>query len=178
MNDAYAAGILDGEGCLTVGLTKRVMTYDSRIYVGMTERAKGVLELFRREFGGTLRKSRGATEKWEAAWMWSVSGRGAAAVLARVLPHLVLKQRQGQLLAELEAMKADATDARERAKAVSAAKAQIGRSGREVSQSAYQMHGGMGLTNEMPASHYGKRLTMIDFQLGDAEYHLDRFIAS
>ena len=133
MNDAYAAGILDGEGCLTVGLTKRVMTYDSRVYVGMTERAKGVLELFRREFGGTLRKSRGATEKWEAAWMWSVSGRGAAAVLARVLPHLVLKQRQGQLLAELEAMKADATgwteDMRARAAAIRATVMDLNRKG-------------------------------------------------
>jgi hypothetical protein len=38
------------------------------------------------------------------------------------------------------------------------------------------MHGGMGVTDELPASHYAKRLVMIDFQLGDASHHLERFI--
>jgi len=78
-------------------------------------------------------------------------------------------------MAVLAAMKADSGDANERRRAVSAAKAHIGRSGRAVSQAAIQMHGGMGVTDEMPASHYAKRLTMIDFWLGDTAHHLDRF---
>ena len=81
-------------------------------------------------------------------------------------------------MALLAAMKAGEADARERRRAVSAAKAHIGRSGRFVSQSAIQLHGGMGVTEELPASHYAKRLTMIDFWLGDTAHHLERFGAA
>ena len=43
MDDAYVAGILDGEGCLTIGHNKMVNTYDARVYVGMTVKAKHIL---------------------------------------------------------------------------------------------------------------------------------------
>lgn len=85
---------------------------------------------------------------------------------------------QSRSMAIMAAMRCESTDAKERRHAVSAAKVFIGKSGRALAQSAYQMHGGMGLTNEMPASHYGKRLTMIDFWLGDTDFHLERFIAN
>ena len=81
-------------------------------------------------------------------------------------------------MALLAAMRAGEADARERRRAVSAAKAHIGRSGRFVSQAAIQLHGGMGVTEELPASHYAKRLTMIDFWLGDTAHHLERFGAA
>ena len=57
-------------------------------------------------------------------------------------------------------------------KAVSAAKVQIGRGGRFVGENAIQLHGGMGMTDEMPISHYFKRLVLIDSQFGDADHHL------
>jgi alkylation response protein AidB-like acyl-CoA dehydrogenase len=98
----------------------------------------------------------------------------------QVLQHravdMFIHCEQSRSIATLAAMKAADGDARERRRAVSAAKAHIGRSGRAVSQSAIQLHGGMGVTNELPAAHYAKRLTMIDFWLGDAEHHLERFI--
>ena len=78
-------------------------------------------------------------------------------------------------IALLAAMKAASSDAVERRRAVSAAKVQIGRSGRFIGQAAIQLHGGMGVSDELVASHYAKRLTMIDFWLGDAEHHLARF---
>ncbi len=62
-----------------------------------------------------------------------------------------------------------------RRRAVSAAKAHIGRAGRKVGQEAVQMHGGMGVTDELKVGHYFKRLTMIDTFFGDAAHHLDRF---
>jgi alkylation response protein AidB-like acyl-CoA dehydrogenase len=104
----------------------------------------------------------------------------------QVLQHravdMFVHTEQSKSMAILAAMKADTVmppaDVRDRAKAVSAAKVHIGQSGRWVAQSAIQLHGGMGVTDEMAASHYAKRLTMIDFQLGDAEAHLDRFIAA
>ena len=78
-------------------------------------------------------------------------------------------------IALLAAMKSASSDAGERRRAVSAAKAFIGRAGRFIGQTAIQLHGGMGVTDEVAASHYAKRLTMIDFWLGDTEHHLARF---
>jgi alkylation response protein AidB-like acyl-CoA dehydrogenase len=66
----------------------------------------------------------------------------------------------------------------ERAKAASAAKAQIGKSGRFVGQSAVQIHGGMGMTDELNVGHYFKRLTMIDTLYGNVDHHLKRFAAA
>ena len=79
-------------------------------------------------------------------------------------------------MAYLAAMRAQSADAGERRRAVSAAKGHIGKSGRFIAENAIQMHGGMGVADELPASHYAKRLVMIDFWLGDTEHHLDRFI--
>ena len=62
-------------------------------------------------------------------------------------------------------------------KAAAALKVQLGRSGRVVGQAAIQNHGGMGMTDELPVSHYFKRITMIDLTLGNADYHLDRYTA-
>jgi alkylation response protein AidB-like acyl-CoA dehydrogenase len=61
---------------------------------------------------------------------------------------------------------------------VSAAKSLVGRSGRAVAQEATQLHGGMGVTLDLPAAHYSKRLTMIDFWLGDSDWHTERFAAA
>ena len=65
-----------------------------------------------------------------------------------------------------------------RARAVSAAKAHIGKAGRHVGQEAVQMHGGMGMTDELKIGHYFKRLTMIDTLFGNVDHHLDRFAAT
>jgi alkylation response protein AidB-like acyl-CoA dehydrogenase len=64
-----------------------------------------------------------------------------------------------------------------RAKAVSAAKVQIGRACRFVGQNAIQLHGGMGMTEEMAIGHYFKRATMIEGQFGSVDHHLARYEA-
>jgi alkylation response protein AidB-like acyl-CoA dehydrogenase len=63
----------------------------------------------------------------------------------------------------------------ERAKAVSAAKAYIGKACKFVGQNAVQIHGGIALTEELALSHYFKRATMIESQLGSVDYHLARY---
>lgn len=60
--------------------------------------------------------------------------------------------------------------------ALSAAKYTIGSTGTLVAQEAIQLHGAIGMTWELPLSHYAKRLVMIGHQLGDEDYHLARFI--
>lgn len=62
-----------------------------------------------------------------------------------------------------------------RKKAASAAKVQIGNSGRFIGQAATQIHGGMGVTDELRLGHYFKRLTLIDTQFGNVDYHLRRY---
>jgi alkylation response protein AidB-like acyl-CoA dehydrogenase len=77
----------------------------------------------------------------------------------------------------LAAVKVDSSDYAERRRAVSAAKELIGRAGRFVGQQAIQLHGGMGMTDELAVGHYVKRLTAIDTAFGNSDHHLDRFAA-
>jgi alkylation response protein AidB-like acyl-CoA dehydrogenase len=68
-------------------------------------------------------------------------------------------------------------DAEERRKVASAAKVRIGQAAKFIGQQAVQLHGGMGVTDELPAAHHFKRLTMIELTLGDVDHHLERFAA-
>ena len=65
----------------------------------------------------------------------------------------------------------------ERAMLASAAKARAGKAGAFVGQQAVQLHGGIGMTAELPVGHYFKRLTLIDATLGNVAYHQQRFAA-
>ena len=69
-------------------------------------------------------------------------------------------------------------DARRRRHVVSAAKVWIADACRHVSQEAVQLHGGMGMTDELKVSHTFRRLTVLAAQFGDADHHLARFVAT
>jgi len=97
-----------------------------------------------------------------------------------------LQHRMATVLLEIEQARsavinaAAALDGRDRIareRALSAAKVSIGRIGTLVAEEAIQLHGGIGMTWELPLSHYAKRLVLIDAQLGDEDHHLQRFIA-
>jgi pimeloyl-CoA dehydrogenase small subunit len=81
---------------------------------------------------------------------------------------------QARSMSMFATMAADFDDAKERSKAVSAAKVQIGKSLKFVGQQSVQLHGGIGMTMEAKIGHYFKRLTMIENTLGDTDYHLRR----
>jgi len=59
--------------------------------------------------------------------------------------------------------------------AASAFKVQVGKAGRYIGQQAVQLHGGMGMTDELNVGYYFKRLTAIDALLGNTDYHLTRY---
>ena len=69
----------------------------------------------------------------------------------------------------------DQSNSSERARAVSAAKVEMGRSGKLIGQEGIQLHGGMGMTDDMPIGHFFKRLTMIDAIFGNVDFHRKRF---
>jgi pimeloyl-CoA dehydrogenase small subunit len=81
---------------------------------------------------------------------------------------------QARSMAMFATMMAQEDDAGERSRAMSAAKVQIGRSGKLVGQQAIQLHGGVGMTMELRVGHYFKRMTMIDVMFGDADHHLTK----
>ena len=62
-----------------------------------------------------------------------------------------------------------------RARAVSAAKATVGRAARFVGQNAVQLHGGMGMTEELAIGHYFKRLTAVQYEFGSTDFHVARY---
>jgi len=97
----------------------------------------------------------------------------------QVLQHRLVEMFNEQGMSRAVVYRAAATlgsaDAATRAKSAAAAKAQIGKSGKFVGQQAVQLHGGMGMTDELPVGHYFKRLSMIDVSFGNAEYHRRRF---
>jgi pimeloyl-CoA dehydrogenase small subunit len=100
---------------------------------------------------------------------------GSFQALQHRMADMVIEHEQSKSMAVLAALSADLDDAAERRRVISAAKVQIGKSGRFVGQQAIQLHGGIGMTDEYAAGHYFKRLTMIDQTFGDADHHLDRF---
>jgi pimeloyl-CoA dehydrogenase small subunit len=97
---------------------------------------------------------------------------GSFQVLQHRAADMLIAVEQARSMAMLATMMAAEDDVRERRAAISAAKVQIGRSGRFVGQQAIQIHGGIGMTMETKVGHYFKRVTTIDATFGDADYHL------
>ena len=102
---------------------------------------------------------------------------GKFQVLQHRMVDILINCEEARSMAYVATAMMDSDDAEERARSVAAAKAQIGKSARFVGQNSIQMHGGMGMTDEMKVGHYFKRLTMIDLTFGDQDYHTKRFAA-
>lgn len=89
--------------------------------------------------------------------------------------EMLMQLELSRSMAILAALSTD-IDPEQRARNISAAKAQIGKSGRIIGQEAVQMHGAIGITAEYKVGHAFKRLTAIDALLGDRDYHLARLV--
>ncbi len=101
---------------------------------------------------------------------------GKFQVLQHRMVDMFMNYEQSQSVALMVTLKLDESET-ERRKAASAAKVQIGKAGRFVGQSAVQIHGGMGMTDELNVGHYFKRLTMLDTLYGNVDHHLKRYAA-
>jgi len=100
---------------------------------------------------------------------------GTFQALQHRMVDILISYEQARSIACLACVKVEATDADERRRAVSAAKIKIADACRHVSQEAVQLHGGMGMTEELKISHTFRRLTSIAQAFGDADHHLERF---
>jgi len=101
---------------------------------------------------------------------------GTFQALQHRIVDMVVAYEQAKSMAFLACSQADsASDAKERARAISAAKIKVADNARLISQEAIQLHGGMGMSEELKVSHSFRRLTTIAQQFGDADHHLERF---
>ena len=101
---------------------------------------------------------------------------GSFQALQHRMVDMVISYEQAKSLASLACVTVDDEhDPARRKRMVSAAKVRVADACRHVSQESVQLHGGMGMSDEMKISHTFRRLTMIAQQCGDADYHLERF---
>jgi alkylation response protein AidB-like acyl-CoA dehydrogenase len=101
---------------------------------------------------------------------------GAFQVLQHRMVDMFIAVEQSTSITYMATLKLDEPEA-ERAKAVSAAKAHVGKALRFVGQNAIQLHGGMGMTDEMAIGHYFKRATVLEGLFGSTDHHLRRYEA-
>jgi alkylation response protein AidB-like acyl-CoA dehydrogenase len=100
---------------------------------------------------------------------------GTFQVLKHRMADMFIAAAQARSMACLAAVRAADPDRAVRRHALSAAKAFIGKAARRVGQEAVQLHGGMGVVDELAVSHYFRRLTAINTLFGDADHHLALF---
>ncbi len=99
---------------------------------------------------------------------------GSYQVVQHRLADMFMAQEQGRSMAMLATMSIDNRDAAARARDIALAKVGVGQAGRYVSQSAVQMHGGIGMTEEYAVGHYFRRCMVIERLFGDPAYYLAR----
>jgi len=103
---------------------------------------------------------------------------GSFQALQHRIVDMSISLEQARSMTCLACVKVDSAVANERRRAVSAAKIKVADACRHVGQEAVQLHGGIGMTEELKISHTFRRLTMIGQTFGDAEHHLERFAAT
>lgn len=99
---------------------------------------------------------------------------GSFQVLQHRMVDMYMELEQAVAAAYLAVLNLGAEPAA-RARAVSAAKVTAGRAARFIGQNAMQLHGGMGMTEELAVGHYFKRLTAIQYEFGTTSAHLSRY---
>ena len=99
---------------------------------------------------------------------------GSYQVVQHRLADMFMAQEQGRSMAMLATMSIDNPDEAARARDIALAKVGIGQAGRYVSQSAVQMHGGIGMTEEYAVGHYFRRCMVIERLFGDPAYYLNK----
>ncbi|HLX22466.1 MAG TPA: acyl-CoA dehydrogenase [Usitatibacter sp.] len=100
---------------------------------------------------------------------------GRFQALQHRMADMTIKAVEARSMAVVAAAAMGEKDPTERSRRVSAAKAFIGQAARFVGQQAIQLHGAIGVTDELIVSHWFKRLTTINATFGDADFHLGRF---
>ncbi|MEX2129881.1 MAG: acyl-CoA dehydrogenase [Pseudohongiellaceae bacterium] len=103
---------------------------------------------------------------------------GSFQALQHRMADMFIECQLARSIVLMAAMKLDSSaSAIDKAKTVSAAKSRVGRAIKKVGQEAVQIHGGIGMTDELDVAHFFKRITAIELQFGNSDFHTSRFIS-
>ncbi|MFA5663675.1 acyl-CoA dehydrogenase family protein [Castellaniella sp.] len=172
---------LDGQHCATLVLDRVGLPAGALVARGAAARKAlesaldhGLVALCAHAAGATQRLVEITTGYLEVREQF---GRSLARfqVLQHALADMLMHQEMALSLAHVAARGLGDTDPSERRRLLSAAKVGISAAARFVAEQAVQLHGGMGMTDELEASDYVRSLAMFEFLLGDSDWHLSRF---
>ena len=101
---------------------------------------------------------------------------GTFQALQHRMADMFIECQLARSIVVMAAMRLDSAESDlEKTKAVSAAKSRVGEAIRKVGQESIQIHGGIGMTDELDVGHLFKRVTALDIMFGNADYHTERF---
>ena len=101
---------------------------------------------------------------------------GSFQALQHRMADMFIECQLARSITVMAAMQLDSGDsAQSKAAAVSAAKSRVGKAIRRVGQEAVQIHGGIGMTDELDVSHLFRQVTGLELLFGDADFHTSRF---
>jgi alkylation response protein AidB-like acyl-CoA dehydrogenase len=127
---------------------------------------------------GALQASLDATVEYTRTRKQFGQPIGKFQALQHRMADMFIHVEQARSMSFLAAMSCTDPDAAARRRAISAAKVLVGQACRYVGQQSIQLHGGMGMTDELLISHHFRRLAAIEMSLGDTEHHLEQFVRS
>lgn len=92
---AWAAGLFEGEGCISIGVRNSDETYRLICIIGSTDRE--TIEFFHRRWGGYFQRGFGKQPNHKPSWTWTLIGPKAAAFLAAIQPHVRTQKTREKL---------------------------------------------------------------------------------
>ena len=124
---------------------------------------------------GAMQKILTATIEYSRSRVQFGAPIGSFQALQHRMAEMLMHLEQARSMSYLATSQCTDPDPLARRAALSAAKALMGQAARYIGQQAVQLHGGMGMTDEMAIGHYFKRATMIESAFGSVDHHLSRY---
>ena len=104
---AYAAGIVDGEGCISIG--KKSMGTDKlprlTMILTVVNTNEWLIRWFKMQFGGNIRNQKPSNQRAKLKWVWRVESRKASEIIKLLLPYLQIKRPQAELAIKFQSRK-------------------------------------------------------------------------
>lgn len=172
---------VDGQRCADIHFADVQLSSDAllgeagKAQESIDEAADFATALLCAEAIGAMRYANEATLEYTKTRQQFGTSISSFQVLQHRMVEMLITFEQAYSMAILAAAKVDTGDAHERRRAISGAKVKIADAARQISQESVQLHGGMGMSEELKISHTFRRLTMIGQRLGDADHHLQRY---
>lgn len=172
---------MDGLRAADVGLDGVTVGDDARIDGGLDALQHGIdhgIAALCAEAAGAMERLIEITAEYVRTRQQFGKPLGAFQALQHRMADMLIQKELALSMAYVAAQALDDADRQERTRKLAAAKVLVAKAGRYVGQQAVQLHGGMGMTDELEVGDYFKRLTMFDPLFGDSDHHVARYCAA